>query len=226
MSRRRRSRRRRVVDGNSFVPLFFFSLPPPPPTPFLESRGPGTALLTVPRLAMDCRTVAQCIGVTPGPLCDAGAYACSLLLSLSFYLPTVSVLFVPSFVLSLLRKAKGRETEHEEGRRRYTGGKIYSPLIRSSAHNGCTFSNSPQCDESEIVAAHGGIFTAAHRISSPFRPRSRVSVAVSFAFFLCLLPKRYPGIRICFPACPAGIDQGDRCLHAIICLWSKCWSRG
>lgn len=56
------------------APLFFSS--------FLRvERARNCSLDSLAALAMDCGTVAQYVGVTPGPLCIAGMYACSVCLS-------------------------------------------------------------------------------------------------------------------------------------------------
>lgn len=60
----------RVVDGTVSCHCFFFS------SSFLRvERARNCSLDSPVALAMDCRTVAQCTGITPGPLCDAGTYA-------------------------------------------------------------------------------------------------------------------------------------------------------
>jgi len=60
---------------NSFVPPLFFSS-------FLRVKRARNCSLDSPvALAMDCGIVAQCVGVTPGPLCIAGMYARSVRLS-------------------------------------------------------------------------------------------------------------------------------------------------
>jgi len=83
---------------NSFVPYYFFAF-------FLRvERARNCSLDSPVALAMDCGTVAQCVGVTPGPLCIAGMYACSVCLACTGVL---FFLFFSFFLFLFSRKRDG-----------------------------------------------------------------------------------------------------------------------
>lgn len=122
---------------------------------------------------MDCRTVAQCIGVTPGPLCDAGTYACSLSLSLSFCPPTVAV-------ICSLASRESERTKDRGGRGVHRRKNLFVLNSLLSAQWVYVFQLASD-DESESVA---GSRRPAHGISPPFRlAPSRVSAAYFFRLF-------------------------------------------
>lgn len=156
---------------NSFVPHYFFSS-------FLRvERARNCSLDSLAALAMDCGTVAQCVGVTPGPLCIAGIYACSVRLSW-YRCSLLSFSLVLSF--SLLKERDGNRWKNL--------------FVLNSLLNECTMGvRFPVRQRRSVGLREDFLYTLE---ISPFN-------LLCFRHSFLRLPKRPSAqVRICSVACP------------------------